>query len=243
VAVLIFDRGESVVCWVEIETDGDVEDACVLPGEGEDQVYYIVKRTIGGSTKRFIEKWARERDCRGGTLNKQADAFYEYSGVSTATITGLSHLEGEEVIVWGAGKDLGSYTVSSGSITLSEAVTSCIVGLPYEARFKSTKQAFGAAMGTPLNQRKRIDHVGLILADTHYQGLQYGPDFDTLDDLPAVENAEETAADTVWDSYDEDMIEFPGDWDTDSRICLKATAPRPCTILAVTVSMLTNEKT
>lgn len=242
VAVLVFDEGENVICWMEIETDGDVEDVCVLPGTGEDQVYYIVKRTINGSTKRYIEKWARERDCRGGTLNKQADAFYAFSGSSTDTITGLTHLEGESVVVWGAGKDLGTYTVSSGSITLSQEVTSCIVGLTYEARFKSAKQAFGAALGTPLSQRKRIDHLGLILADTHYQGLQFGPDFDTLDSLPLVEGEEETAADTIWEEYDKDMIDFPGEWSTDSRICLKAQAPRPCTVLAATVSMLTHDK-
>lgn len=238
-AILIFDSGENVICWVEVETDGDIEDVCVMPGTSEDAVYYVVSRTGG----RYIEKWALESECRGGALNKQADSFLLYSGASTATITGLDHLEDESVIVWGSGKDLGSYTVSGGSITLSEAVTSCIVGLEYEARFKSAKQAFGAAMGTPLNQRKRIDHLGLILADTHYQGLEFGPDFTTMDSMPLIERYEETAADAVWESYDEDMISFPGEWSTDSRLCLRATAPRPCTVLAATVSMLTNDKT
>lgn len=238
-AILIFDSGENVICWVEIETDGDIEDVCVMPGTSEDAVYYVVNRTGG----RYIEKWALESECRGGTLNKQADSFVVYSGASTATITGLSHLNGETVVAWGSGKDLGDYTVSGGSITLSEAVTSCVVGLPYDARFKSAKQAFGAQMGTSLNQRKRIDHIALILADTHYQGLQYGRDFDTLDDLPLIDRHEETAANTVREEFDGDMIAFPGEWDTDSRVCLKASAPRPCTVLACSVSMLTNDKT
>jgi len=30
-----------------------------------------------------LEKWAKETECRGGTLNKQADAFLTYSGAST----------------------------------------------------------------------------------------------------------------------------------------------------------------
>jgi hypothetical protein len=239
VAILIFDSGENVICWVEVETDGTIEDVCVMTGTSEDAVYYVVNRDGG----RHIEKWALESECRGGTLNKQADSFVAYSGASTATITGLSRLEGKTVCAWGTGKDLGSYTVSGGQITLSEAVTSCIVGLPYTATFKSAKQAFGAAMGTPLNQRKRIDHLGLILADAHYQGLEYGPDFTTMDSMPLIERYEETAADTVWESYDEDMISFPGEWSTDSRICLRATAPRPVTVLAATVSMLTNDKT
>jgi hypothetical protein len=40
---------------------------------------------------------------------------------------------------------------------------------------------------------------------------------------------------SVWESYDEDMIEFPGEWDTDNRMCLEANAPRPCTILAASI--------
>jgi hypothetical protein len=239
-AILIFDAGENVICWVEIETDGDIEDVCVMPGTTEDAVYYVVNRTGG----RYIEKWALESECRGGTLNKQADSFIVYSGAATTTISGLGHLEGKEVVAWGAGKDLGTYTVSGAQITgLPEAVTGAIVGLGYSGLFKSAKQAFGAAMGTPLNQRKRIDHLGLILADTHYQGLEYGPDFTTMDSMPLVERYEETAANTVWESYDEDMISFPGEWSTDSRLCLRATAPRPVTVLAATVSMLTNDKT
>lgn len=243
VGVLVFDSGENVICWVEVETDGVIEDACVLPGSKEDSVYYVVRRTINGSTRRYIEKWAMESECRGGALNKQADSFILYSGASTATISGLGHLEGMSVVAWGAGKDLGVYTVSGAQITLSESVTGAIVGLGYEALFKSAKQSFGAVIGTPLNQRKRIDHAGLILADTHYQGLRFGPDFDTMDDLPLIEAHKETAENTVWDAYDSDMISFPGSWTTDSRVCLKASAPRPCTVLAASISMTVNDKT
>src|SRR3546814_6531374 len=37
VAVLIYQPAEEVKCWVEVETDGDVEDIVVLPGTGEDR--------------------------------------------------------------------------------------------------------------------------------------------------------------------------------------------------------------
>lgn len=240
-AILIFDSGENVICWIEVETDGDIEDVCVMPGTSEDAVYYVVNRTGG----RYIEKWALESECRGGTLNKQADSFGVFTSVTATTaVTGADHLAGETVCVWGNGKDLGTYTVSaSGTFTLSEAVTSCVYGLVYSARFKSAKQAFGAQMGTPLNQRKRIDHIGLILADTHYQGLQYGRDFDNMDELPLVVREEETAANTVWESFDGDMVAFNGSWDTDSRVCLRATAPRPATVLACSISMMMSEKT
>jgi len=36
----------------------------------------------------------------------------------------------------------------------------------------------------------------------------------------------------VLDDAEDGAIPFPGDWMTDSRICLEARAPRPCTVSA-----------
>jgi hypothetical protein len=33
------------------------------------------------------------------------------------------------------------------------------------------------------------------------------------------------------------VIEFPGTWTTDARVCLQAQAPRPATVVAVTIDM------
>ncbi len=241
VAVLIFDPVETVTCWVLVETDGIVEDAVVLPGTDEDDLYYIVRRTIDGSTVRYLEKWAKEDECVGAAVTRLADSFYLYSGASTATITGLDHLEGESVVAWGNTKPLGTYTVSGGSITLSEAVTSAVVGLYYSASYKSSKLAYAANLGTALCQTKKLNKLGLILANTHAQGVQYGPDFDNLDDLPGVESGITVTDDTIHTAYDEDMFEFNGEWDTDSRLCLFAEAPKPCTVLAAVMSIQTND--
>lgn len=236
VAVMIYDKVEDVKCWILVETDGSVEDAVVLPGSIEDSVYYLVNRTIDGSTVRYLEKWTLESYGKGETDSRLADSHLIYSGVSTVTITGLTHLEGESVVVWGNTKDLGTYIVASGSITLSEAVTWCCVGLAYTADFKSSKPTLAANMGVPLSQKKYISELAVILADTHAKGLTYGPDFDHLDDLPEMEHEVSVDGDYIWPSYDNEAFTFPGAWDTDSRLCLRATAPRPCTILAAIMS-------
>ena len=248
VAVLLFDQDDGVEAWWSVETDGEVEAVYVLPGSLEDSVYYVVKRTINGVTKRYHEKWSRLDECIGGTLNKQADSFITYTGTATATITGLSHLEGESVVVWADGVDLSSgvgadqttYTVSGGSITLDQTVTNAVVGLPYSATFKSAKLAYAAAMGTALTQKKRLDHLGLIMADTHAKGLYYGDEETDLDPLPEVEGAEDVDPDAIWDTYDNDMIELAGRWDTDSRLFLKGYAPRPVTVMAAVISITTS---
>jgi hypothetical protein len=258
-AVLVFDKAENVTCWVEVETDGLIEDVCVLPGDEEDRVYYCVQRTIDGFDYRYIEKWSLESECVGGTLNKQADSFVTFTNSPAAASIPAgtaSHLVGEEVVVWADGKclrdadgNVATFTVAAngGIASLTNAGTSYsattgIVGLAYEATFKSAKLAYAASAGTALNQKKRVDHIGLVLADTHAKGLKYGPDFENMDSLPEVDNGEVTDPDQVWESYDQDSLEFSGEYSTDSRICLKAEAPRPCTLLCATITISTNDK-
>lgn len=256
VAMLVFDKNEDVKCWVEIETPGAtglIEDVVVLPGASgaeEDQVYYVVNRTIGGATKRFLERWALESECVGGSLNKQADSFITYSGTAVNTISGLGHLEGEEVVVWADGADVGTddsdstwtqtYTVISGAITLEDGLTveNAVVGLGYEARWRSAKLAVVASeAGLVLLNYANIKGLGMILADVHPRGLRFGPDFDNMDDMPAVEAGAVIDPDTMREEYDSESIAFPGEYDSDSRLCLLATAPRPVTALAVTIEV------
>ncbi len=245
VAVLIYNHLENVLCWVTVSTDGTVEDVVVLPGSVEDAVYYVVNRTINGATARYLERWALESEARGMTATKTSDAFLSYSGAATTTITGLTHLEGKMVTVWGNGKDLGVKTVVGGQIdTLPEAVTTAHVGLSYTAQWKSTKLSYANA-GEPLalTHPKRITQVGLVLADAYAQSLKFGPDFDTLDDMPLVEDSAEVGQTTLHTAYDQELIEFPGIWNTDSRLCLQAVSPRPITVLAAVLAYETSEKT
>jgi hypothetical protein len=250
-AVLVNEPFEDVSCWIEVETEGFIENAVVLPGAEEDAVYYLVRRIVNGQTRRYLERWAKESECRGSTLNRQADAFVliqRTPGNPADTISGLGHLEGKQVVVWADGRDFSTddangtqstYTVSSGQITLEEPVTNAVIGLPYRARFKSVKLGFGEG-GGGMNRRKKINQLGFVLANTHALGIKYGPDFDTMDDLPLMEQGAAVGADTIHDHYSLDMMEFPGDWNTDSRLCLEARAPRPCTVLAAIVDLTAN---
>lgn len=235
VAILVFDRVEKVTCWVLYETDGLVEDVVVLPGTTEDEVYYYVNRTVNGSTKRYLEKWALESEAEGAARTILTDSTVIWTGASSTTITGLSHLEGEVVTVWANTKDLGTYTVSGGQITISEAATTAYVGLAYTADFESAKMALGIATGQPLTQRQRLDHVGLVLANTHYQGLQFGQDFNHLTSLPLIEGGTDVTANSIHTTYSEDSIPMNGKWDTDTRLCLRAVSPRACTVLAAVI--------
>jgi hypothetical protein len=226
-------------------------------GDTDDQVYYVVKRTINGATVRYLEKWAQEVDCLGDLAHCYlADAFHHYSGAATTAITGLGHLEGEEVVVWADGEDVGTddsarpwtqrYTVSAGALSpaLAVAASDVVVGRPYTGQFKSAKLGFMVQGNTALNRTKKINKLGLVLVDTHRKGLKFGPTLDDtgsllMDDMPEVERGIDVTAETH-ETYDENFIEFPGTWTTDARLCLQAQAPRPVTIVAVSVDLTQN---
>lgn len=249
VALMVSDPAENVAAWIDVAStaaNGAIEDVAVLPGTIEDDVYYIVRREINGSTVRYLEKWAQEGQARGGSSNRMADSFEVQNSTATTIVSGLDHLVGSSVIAWGATADLGSYTVSTtGTITLSQSATTVCVGLPYEAWYKSAKLAYAAEAGTALTQRKRVSHIGIIGADIHAQGLQYGPSTNSteLDDLPLLENAATSASTNVVNAtYDHETFEFNGVWNTDSRVVLRAVAPRPITILGAVITVDTKEK-
>lgn len=254
VMVGITDKVEDVLCWLNATTNGTVVDAVVLPGANgstEDQVYYAVNRTINGATVHYLEKWAKETECRGGTLNKQADAFIVFTNSpASSTVTGLGHLIGASVVVWADGVCLtdatgaiAGFTVGAGgTITLTNggnaySATTGVVGLTYTAPWQSAKLGLASQQETSLAQTKRISHLGIIAAWLHPKGIKFGPDFDHLDDLPTIERGAPINQNTVRTEYDEQEFPFPGTWTSDARLCMQAQAPRPATILAAVIDM------
>jgi hypothetical protein len=140
---------------------------------------------------------------------------------------------------------VGAVVVADGAVTLPNgaAATTITAALGYVAPFMSAKLAYGAQLGSALTQKKRIDHLGLVLYDAAAQSIAFGQRFDVLDSLPLVEAGQATAPGTTWSTYDQPMIEVPGSWNTDARLCLLAQAPTPVTVGAVVAALTTNEKT
>lgn len=245
VALYVSDPLENVQCWVDLETDGKVEDIAVLPGPVEDIVYYSVAREVNGSTRRYLERMALESQARGGPTNCIADSFkiFETNAPHT-TVTGLDHLIGRTVSVWGATDDQGLHVVSAaGRVTLGQPSTTTVVGLPYVGKYVSSKLAYAAASGgSALTARKKISQLGLVLADTHARGLRYGPSTDVLQNMPLIENSQRVSSGYMWSAYDNDAVLFPGSWMTDSRLYLLAESPRPVTVLATIFGIDTREK-
>lgn len=143
-------------------------------------------------------------------------------------ISGLDHLEGQQVYVWADGSIEGPLTVTSGKLTISQAASRIFVGLYYEGKIKSSKLAFGAKMGTALAQRGRASKVAFMLRKFASGGLQFGQTFDRMDtvtdaSIPSDGRTEENGligGTTV-------LLTAPGRINLDPRLCLKLPAPYP----------------
>lgn len=144
VATMTYQKDQSVVGWGLQVTDGDFESVATIPGSGaEDEVWFVVKRTIGGTDYRFVEQlqpidWGTDpNDC--WFVDCGLDGTFD---PATATVTGLTHLEGESVQVYADAVVLGDETVASGQITMDTTASYAIVGLPYTAKLETMPLSF-----------------------------------------------------------------------------------------------------
>ena len=248
-SALTYRPEQQVVGWsrhVLGGTDVVVEGIATIPGSGtteaRDELWCIVKRTINSTTHRYIEVF--ERDYEDG--DDSEDAFYidsglTYSGAATATITGLSHLEGETVKVLAEGAVHPDRTVSGGSITLDETYTKAQVGLAYTHKYKSLKMEGGGTIGSAITQTRRLGRLGLILDNT--LGLKVGDDEARLKEIPfrAVGDPMDTA---VPPFTGEKIIEdFASEWSEDPRIHIQGDKPVPLTVLGMAPHLEVSDNT
>lgn len=146
--------------------------------------YFIVARTVNSVTSNYLEKL---------DPNFLTDSGVQIASHSSATVTGLDHLEGETVKVKLAGAVQTDAVVSGGSITLertpsAEAVE---VGLGFNPFIKTMPVSDGFQDGPTLNREKRIVRCTLNTYNTlgvHVNGERIPDrqlDFDTFDSVPA----------------------------------------------------------
>ena len=229
VAVHVFNPTERVFAWCRVVFDGTVEDVCILPGAPEDDVYFVVSRTIDGANKRFVEKLAPEA---WGTLSEawRLHCALEYSGAATDTIVGLGHLEGEAVYVWGNGRQSGPYTVSDSTITLDYEVTYAIVGLKYDGKYKSPRLNWAGNYGTAIGGNTQVERLGMILSRTPGGMLKYGRDFENMTTLKDRDTSFDY--DSPLELRNEDIdVPFNGRTAKDPRICLLMDGAGPATVM------------
>ena len=217
-----------------------VESVEVLPtDDSEYQVWVIVKRTINGATKRYVEYLHDLNfDETDDTSFNYLDSQLAYDGSATTTISGLSHLEGQEVSILANGATHPNKTVSSGAITLDRSATKVKVGLPYVSLLQTMRIDAGSQNGTSQSKTKRIYEITARLYESI--GVEIGPDLDNMERIPFRSSANAMNSGVSVFTGDKD-VEFRGNYETDGFIVVRQTQPLPLTILSLYPKLQTND--
>lgn len=225
---LTYERQEQILAWHRHTMGGSglVESVCTIPHPTRNawQTWLIVRRTVGAVTTRYVEYLD---DTAIGV-----DSASVYSGVSTSTLTGLSHLNGEAVTLagipttgthWAA---LGTAVVSGGQVTLPVACTQAYGGLAYTATAEKLPPEIPTAPTTQL-ELKRWERIILRLYQTG-EGLK-------------VNGKPYHFRRGSVDAFDDGCPLFTGktlplvnlSWESEGVCVITHTTPLPCTVLLV----------
>lgn len=236
---MTYDRDQEAIAWHRHILGGAfqtgaavVESAAVIPNSAgtSDQLWLVVRRTINGTTRRYVEYLTTFFD--EGTAQANAhfvDCGLRYSGAPASTFSGLSHLEGQTVSILADGAARPDAVVSGGSVTLSRGTAStAIIGLGFASNMQTERIDVQGAMIQ--GKSKRFHEIKIRFWRT--LGGQAGPSASELDDI--IFRSTVDPMDAAPPLADDDFrLSWPGGYETEGRIYVRQTQPLPMTILAI----------
>jgi len=244
---LTYQREQQVVAWHRHIFGGTFssgnavcESVEVLPtDDSEYQIWVIVKRTINGVTKRYIEYLHNlDFDETDDTSFNFLDSQLEYDGSPVTTLSGLSHLEGQTVSILADGATHPDKVVSSGEITLNRSASKVKVGLSYTSLLQTMRIDAGSQNGTSQSKTKRIYEITIRLYES--LGVEVGPDLNNMERIPFRSSADLMDSGVGVFTGDKE-VEFRGNYETDGFIFVRQDQPLPLTILSLYPKLITND--
>lgn len=222
---------QQVGAWHQHDTaaDGAFESICVVPEGSEDVLYAAVRRTIGGSEVRYIERLASRNFLAG------EDAFFvdcgaTYSGSAATSVSGLTWLEGQTVSILANGAEHPQRVVTSGAVALDWPATVVHVGLPITADLQTLPLAV-AAQAFGQGRQKNVSRLWLRVHRS--SGIMAGPSFDRLVEFKQ-RQAEPYGSPPNLRS-DELQIDVPPAWTSAAQVCVRQARPLPLTVVSLTI--------
>ena len=238
-AGMTYERTEDVVGWHR-HSVGLVESVVVVPhwDGDQDSTWMIVRRTVNGATVRYVEYIEKYLTDEYAFF---VDSGLTYDGAATTSITGLDHLEGEEVAVLADGAVHPNRTVTSGAITLQLAASVVNVGLPYTATIKTMPIEAGAQDGTAQGKEQRINGIVLDLFETG-AGLWYGPNTTDMDEYAVRSSSADMDEPVPLFTGQTERLAWPGEYEKGAQMVIQHRLPLPCTVRALLPQMHTYDR-
>lgn len=226
---LTLARDYETTSWARHTTDGYFENVTAYPSSTTDDVYFIVKRTINGVTKRFIEKL----DYVSGVYSDSSLTYTVPSNGTATTFTGFGYLEGKTVDVVADGLVHPQVTVSGGSITLQYPAKTIKVGLHYNTVIALLHPELGNDSNSSVQGRK----LSIIKAILRFK-----------DTVNCTVNGYQVPFRKNTDGLDDVIPPFTGDkeisctgWTSPNNLQIKQTTPMPFTLLGVILKVAVND--
>jgi hypothetical protein len=244
---LTYQREQQVVAWhrhifggVFGSGNAVCDSVATIPtDDSEYQTWVIIKRTINGATKRYVEYIHQyDFDETDDTSFNFLDSQLSYSGSAVTNISGLAHLEGQTVSILADGATHPDKVVSSGAIVLERAASKVKVGLSYTSLLQTMRIDAGAQNGTAQSKTKRIYDITVRLYESI--GVEVGPDLDNMERIPFRSSANAMNSGVNVFTGDKE-VEFRGNYETDGFIFVRQTQPLPLTILSLYPKLQTND--
>jgi hypothetical protein len=224
---------QQISAWHRHDTDGLFESCCAISEEGEDKLYVVVKRTIGGATKRYVERVHTRK------MATQADAFFVDCGATyvgatpTSTVSGLTWLEGKTVSLLGDGAVMPQKVVTGGAVALDAACTTVQVGLPITADLQTLPLAVDGTSDFAQGRQKNVNKVYLRVY--HSSGIFAGPNASALRAYKQ-RTTEPYGSPPNWVS-DEVEIVLDNQWASSGQVFIRQSDPLPLTVVSATLEV------
>ncbi|HWU19382.1 MAG TPA: hypothetical protein VN155_17000 [Devosia sp.] len=146
---ILYDREQRAIGFGVFDIGGIAEAGTIIPSQvpGFDDLYLVVRRTINGATRRYIEVLEHpfQYDSNVTIVDGRptaVDGFFvdcglTYAGSPATVISGLGHLEGETLSGLLDGSVVEGLVVSGGAVTLPYPASVAHLGLPYESYLRT----------------------------------------------------------------------------------------------------------
>lgn len=167
-------------------------------------------------------------------------AYTAYTSGGTAqvavdSISGLDHLEGEEVVIFADGAIYPPATVASGAISLDQPASVIHAGLNYDSLLETMDIQPGPEIGSSVGKTKKVVSMIISLSDT--LGGWAGTDEDYLQPIIHRTTEDDLGAAPPLYTGDYSMDSILSEHAREARIVIKQTGPGPMTVLAITPTM------
>jgi hypothetical protein len=230
---LTYQRAHQVWGWHQHHTDGLYESTAVISEDSRDAPYFIVNRTIGGATKRYIERM-EPRFTDDAVNSFFVDSGLTFDGAPSTVISGLEHLEGEAIAALADGNEVKGLTVLNGSITLPRAASKVHVGLSYLPAIELLDIDIASTTDTLKAKKVSVSKVTIEVQDS--RGGFVGPRLDTggtgqmLEIKPRFDS---DGYDTIKLKTFKEEINIDPQWTKGGGIRIEQRSPLPMAILSV----------